>query len=286
MPEVVYLNGRLVPPAEAVVSINDRGFLFGDAVYEVISSYGGRLWALDRHLRRLQHSLDGIDLRRVDIAVIQSAIEETYRASELPDALVYLQITRGVAPRAHAFSRDLQPTVLITVRDATGMRDSANPEGVSAVTAPDLRWRRCDIKATTLLPNVLAKTRAHDQGAYEAILVDRDGCVTEGSSTNVLWVEGSRLFVTPGGPEILPGVTQELVVETARQERIPVMAERAVLEFFRRADEIFLTGTITEICPVISVDGVRIGSGRPGPITRRLQQAYRARIAAADDAPR
>jgi D-alanine transaminase len=286
MPEVIYLNGKLVPPAEAVIPIDDRGFLFGDAVYEVVGSYAGRLWALDRHMRRLRRSLAGIGIDKVGVDEVRGAVQETYRASELPDAIIYIQITRGVQPRSHAYTRDLQPTVLITARDATPLRAARSFDGVSAVTAPDLRWRRCDIKATTLLPNVMAKTRAHDRGAEEAILVDADGCVTEGSSTTVFWVEGSRLFVTPAGPEVLPGVTEGFVIEIASDEGIPLLAERVPLDRFRKASEIFLTGTITELCPVTSLDGSSVGSGRPGPITRQLHSAFRARIAAGDDAPR
>jgi D-alanine transaminase len=286
MPEAIYLNGKLVPPSEAVVSVNDRGFLFGDAVYEVIRSYEGRLWALTRHLRRLQHSLDGIDLHHADIGEIRGAIEETYRASQLPNALVYLQITRGVAPRAHAYSPDLKPTVFITVRDITPILAAVAPGGVACVTAPDLRWHRCDIKSTNLLPNVLAQTHARTRRAEDAVLVDTDGYVTEGASTSVFWVEQRRLFSTPAGPEILPGITRDFVIEIARAERLPFLAERVPLERFRRASEIFLTGTSHEICPVISLDGQPVGDGKAGAITRRLQNGFRARVAAGDDEPR
>ncbi|UCC68402.1 MAG: aminotransferase class IV [Armatimonadota bacterium] len=283
MPDVVYLNGRIVPPSEAVISVNDRGFLFGDSVYEVLRSYGGRLWALNRHLRRLARSLAAIDLHTVDLEEVRAAIEETYRASSLPDAVVYLQITRGVAPRAHAYPRDLQPTVVITVRDVAPALASIDFDGVAAVTAPDLRWRRCDIKSTNLLPNVLAKTRAHDHGVDEAILIDAEECVTEGSSTSVFWVAQNRLFTTPAGPEILPGITRELIAEIAREEGIPLLAERVRLDQFRRASEVFLAGTVHEVCPVIRLDDAPVGSGRAGPLTLQLQKGYRARVAAGDD---
>jgi len=286
MPEVIYLNGRLVSPSEAVISVNDRGFLFGDAVYEVIRSYQGRLWALARHLRRLAHSLDAIDLHTVNLDEVQAAIEETYRASQLPDALIYLQITRGVAPRAHPYPRDLRPTVLITVRDIAPILAAIDFNGVAAVTAPDLRWRRCDVKSTNLLPNVLAKTHAHDRGADEAILVDADGYVTEGTSSSVFWVEQGRVFTTPAGPEILPGITRDFIIEIARDERIPLFAERVSLARFRRAHEIFLTSTGHDVCPIIALDGAPVGSGRAGPMTRGLQKGFAARVAAGDDAPR
>ncbi len=286
MPDVVYLNGRIVPPSEAMIPVDDRGFLFGDSVYEVLRSYDGRLWALTRHLRRLARSLDAIDLHTITLDQARAAIEETYRASELPNALIYLHSTRGVAPRAHAYPRDLQPTVLVTVRDIAPALTTIDFNGVAAITAPDLRWRRCDIKSTNLLPNVLAKTRAHDQGVDEAILIDADGCVTEGSSTSVFWVAQNRLFTTPAGPEILPGITRELLADIARAEGIPLLAERVQLDRFRRAGEIFLAGTVHEVCPVIRLDGAPVGHGRAGPLTLQLQKAYRARIAAGDDEPR
>lgn len=286
MANIVYLNGRIVSPSEAVVSVDDRGFLFGDSVYEVLRSYDGRLWALTRHLRRLARSLEAIDLRTVTLDQARGAIEEAYRASNLPNALVYLQITRGAAPRAHAYPRDLEPTVLVTVRDVTATAAAIHFEGAAAVTAPDLRWRRCDIKSTNLLPNVMAKTRAHDQGADEAILVDAEGCVTEGSSTSAFWAMQNRLFTTPAGPEILSGITREIVADIAREEGVSLLAERIHLDQFRRAGEIFLAGTVHEICPVVQLDGAPVGTGRAGPLTLRLQKAYRAWIAKGDDEPR
>ena len=286
MPEIIYLNGKIVPPSEAVVSVNDRGFLFGDSVYEVIRSYAGRLWALARHLRRLERSLAAIEITTVDIAEVGRAIEETCRASQFPDALVYLHITRGVAPRAHVYPPDLQPTILIIVRDITPVIERIDFNGVPALTAPDLRWRRCDIKSTNLLPNILAQTRARAHGADEAILMDADGCITEASSNSVFWVEQRRIFTTPAGPEILPSITRDFIIEIARDESIPLLVERVPLERFRRAGEIFLAGTTHEVCPVISLDGQPVGDGRPGPITLRLQAAFRAHVEAADDEPR
>jgi D-alanine transaminase len=286
MPEIIYLNGKIVSAAEAVISINDRGFLFGDSVYEVIRSYSGRLWALERHLRRLERSLAAIEITSVDIAQVGRAIEECCRASAFPNALVYLQITRGAAPRAHVYPADLQPTILITVRDIRPIVQRVSPDGVAALTAPDLRWRRCDIKSTNLLPNVLAQTRARAHGADEAILIDADGCITEASSNSVFWVEQRRLFTTPAGPEILPSITRDFIVEIARDEAIPLLVERVPLDRFRKASEVLLVGTTHEVCPVISLDGQPVGDGKAGPLSRRLQAAFRARVEAGDDEPR
>jgi D-alanine transaminase len=172
---------------------------------------------------------------------------------------------------------------LITVRDITPALATADPNGVSAITAPDLRWRRCDLKTTNLLPNILAKTKAHDVGAYEAILVDPEGCITEGSSTSVFWVREETLCTVPLGPEVLPSVTRALVIEIAQEEGIPLREERLPLEDFRRCDEIFLASTTPEVCPIITLDGSPVADGRPGPLTRRLHQAFRKKVEAGED---
>lgn len=285
MPEVIYLNGRLVPPSEALIPVNDRGFLFGDGVYEALRSYRGRIWCLQRHLNRLARSLAEVDMAYVDVTAIGRAIEETYAISGLPDALIYLQITRGVAPRAHHYTAGMKPTVLITVRDITEAVGQVDPEGMTAITAPDLRWRRCDIKSVNLLPNILAKTKAHEAGAYEAILVHPDGYVTEGSSTSVFWVRGGTVCTTPLGPEILPSITRGLVIEICHDEGLPLIEERYPAEKFRRADEIFLASTTPEVCPIILLDGKRVGDGTAGPITKLLREAFRRRVEAGEDAP-
>jgi len=286
MPEVIYLNGRIVPREEAVISIDDRGFLFGDAIYEVIRSYDGRLWAFERHMQRLAGSLAAIDMAYVDVEGIGKAIRETYTASEIPDALVYLQVTRGVAPRSHAYTRDLKPTVLITVRDITGGVAEVSCDGMTAATKPDLRWRRCDVKSTNLLPNILAKTQAHEEGAYEAILLHPDGYVTEGSSTSVFWVRGGKVCTVPLGPEVLPSISRGIVVEILQDEGLPLVEEHIPLAEFREVDEIFLASTTPEVCPIIALDGEPVGTGRAGPLTLRLRAAFRARVEAGDDAPR
>jgi len=284
MPEVIYLNGKFVSPAEAVVPINDRGFLFGDAVYEVIRSYDGRLWALERHLRRLQHGLESIDIQGVDVGALAATIEDCRARSEFPNALVYIHITRGAAPRSHAYSRDLKPLVLVHVRDITPLVAAIDFDGVAAVTAPDLRWRRCDIKSTNLLPNVLARTAAHDQGAHEAILFDEEGFITEAAGMAVFWVEGDVLLTTPSGPAILPSITRALALEAARDDGIPVREERVPRGRLQKADEILLGSTTHEVCPVVKLDGAPVGNGRLGPITSRLQQAFRRRVKEGRDA--
>lgn len=286
MPEVIYLNGRIVPPEEAVVSVNDRGFLFGDAIYEFIRSYQGRLWCYERHLQRLAQNLAAVDMAHVNVEAIGRAIRETYAASQLPDAGIYLQVTRGVAPRAHAYDHTMTPTVLIIVRDITPSLAHIDPNGVAAITAPDLRWRRCDIKSTNLLPNVLAKTKAHDAGVFEVILVHPDGYVTEGSSTSVFWVREGVVGTLPLGQDILPGVSRAVVSEIVHNLGLLYVEEHLPLDAFRRADEIFLASTTPEVCPIITLDGAPVGSGQVGPLTRRLQHTFRQRVEAGDDAVR
>ncbi len=192
-------------------------------------------------------------------------MSEAYAASAIPDAVVYLHISRGVAPRSHAYGRDLQPTVLITVRDVSPRVARMASAGVAAITEPDLRWRRCDIKSTCLLPNVLAHTRARNAGADEAILVHPDGYVTEGASTSVFWVRGGRLCTIPQGGEVLPGITRGFVLEIAQDEGVPMVEERIPPDEFRKADEMFLAGTTIEVCPIISLMASQSEADRPGP---------------------
>jgi len=282
MPEIVYLNGEFVPPDQAVIPINDRGFLFGDSVYEVVRSYRGRLFALDRHLARLARSLREVDMGRPDVEEIRSATEEAFARSGFPDALVYIQITRGAAPRRHAYPSDLRPTVLVHVRDAGPLFHKNMYDGVAVITAPDTRWRRCDIKSTNLLPNILARTKAQNQGAYEAILVDEQGYVTEATSASVLCVEKGLLVTRPAGPEILPSITREVVIELAQEAGIPVREEPVAVDRLKKAEEVFLAGTGDEICPVIALDGAPIGGGEPGAVTKRLLSAFLARVGAVD----
>jgi len=286
MPEVIYLDGRFVAPEQAVISIHDRGFLFGDAVYEVFRSYEGRIWALERHLRRLQRSLEEIDLARVDAHEIGSIVQAANRRSEFPNASIYVQVTRGVQPRRHAYPRDLTPTVLVTVRDIAPMLERINFAGESALTMPDLRWRRCDVKSTNLLPNVLAHTQAIEQGAHEAILVDSDGCITEAASMSVFCVEQGVLLTTPLGPAILPSITRQFVIEVAQDEGLPFREERVPLGRWRAAQEMMFASTSHEVCPITLLDGQPVGDGRPGPITRRLMAAFKEKVATQDDALR
>ena len=274
------LNGELLPADEAKVSIWDRGFLFADAVYEVFRLYGGRCWLEAEHLARLRRSLTELELPHVDLDALRTRIDQTIRASEVTDGTAYVQITRGVAPRAHAFpSPAVPPTELIVVRPyddaATAARRIA---GAAVVTRPDLRWKRCDIKTTNLLANVLALESARRAGADEALLIDEDGLVTEATHSSVVWLRNGRIEGTPNDSAILPGTTRFLAQSLARAEQIPFTEARVTLAEFLQAEEAWLVGTTIEVLPIVTVDGQAIGDGRPGPVARRFQAAYRSAV--------
>jgi D-alanine transaminase len=278
MPELAYINGEWMPISEARVSIDDRGFQFGDGVYEVIRSYGGRLWALDRHLKRLQASLAGIELTAISVPEIKATILEIFRRGGMPEASVYVQITRGVAPRRHSYDRQAEPTVVMTLRPQHAVDPALYQEGARCITVPEVRWARRDIKSTNLLGNILAKQRASECGAYEAIFVEGDGRITEGSSTNVFIVQRGRVVTRDKGPHILAGITRDLIVETARERGLKVAERPFTREDLLAADEVFLTGTGTEILGVVAVDDTPAGHSQIGPTTHALLAAFHERV--------
>ncbi len=274
------LNGEFMPAEEAKVSIWDRGFLFADAVYEVFRLYGGRCWLEAEHLARLRRSLGELELPHIDLDALQSRIDRTIRESGVEDGTAYIQITRGVAPRAHAFPSPLvAPTELIVVRPYDDASTAARRvAGATVITHPDLRWGRCDIKSTNLLANVLALELAKRSGSDEALLIDRDGFVTEATHSSVVWLRNGRIEGTPNNSAILPGTTRYLTQDLAKLEKIPFIETRVTLDEFLLADEAWLVGTTIEVMPIIKVDGRPIGDGRPGPVARRFQAAYRSAV--------
>ncbi|MFZ5862746.1 MAG: D-amino-acid transaminase [Nitrospirota bacterium] len=280
MPTIACVNGRFLPITQAKVSVEDRGFQFGDGVYEVVRSYDGRLFRLDAHLERLAQSAAAIRLPlRYSRAQWRRLILRAYGLSTFPEAKVYLQVTRGVAPRDHRFPKGVQPTVVITVRKLDPLPDAARRDGVRVITTPDLRWARCDVKSLNLLANVLAREEARAAGVFEAILV-RDGHVTEGSVSNVFCVINGAVTTSPTDPSILPGITRAATLELIRRDGTPLVERAVGVEELRQADEVFLTGTTVEIVPVVAVDGATIGKGVPGPLTQRLAQGFAAMVRA------
>ncbi|MBZ0274354.1 D-amino-acid transaminase [bacterium] len=274
MSELAYVNGRFLPIDEATVSIDDRGYQFGDGVYEVVYAFDRRPFLLDEHLARLAQSLDGLRIRGVAIDDMRRVIEDLARRGDPRRSKIYLSITRGVAPRNHIFPVDLIPTVVATVRPAGEPPAGALSEGISAITARDIRWGRCDLKTLNLLGNVIARQAAEEAGAQEAILVSDDGLVREGSSANVFLVMSGAVKTHPCDAHILPGITRNLVVRLARENGIEVREEAPPREDLFAADEIFVTGTVAELAAVTRLDGRRIGDGKPGPMTLRLRRLY------------
>jgi D-alanine transaminase len=280
MGDLACVNGELTAVEQAKVSIWDRGFLFGDSVYEVCRIYDGRCWLESNHLDRLKRSLNELDFPPYDVDRLVERIYRTIRASFVKEGLVYVQITRGVAPRTHTFpDPPVEPTEVIIVRPYDDAPTAARrASGVPVVSHPDLRWKRCDIKSTNLLANVLAIETARRAGAFEAVLVDADGFVTEATHTSLLWVRNGRLEGTPEGPEILIGTTRHLALRLAADINVPFAEARITLNELQAADEAILVGTTTEILPVSTVDGRAIGTGKPGPIAQKLHNAYKASL--------
>jgi D-alanine transaminase len=280
MQALACLNGEIMPVEQARVPVWDRGFLFGDSVYEVLRMYQGRCWLETEHLARLRRSLGELEFPPHDLSRLMERFHETIRASGIREGLLYVQITRGVAPRSHPFpDPPVPPTELIVVRPYDdGPTARLRETGVSVITQPDLRWKRCDIKSTNLLANVLAIEKARRAGAFEAVLIDAQGYVTEATHTSLLWVRDGRLEGTPEGHEILPGMTRQLVLRLTDKLKIPFAGTQVTLDELKRVDELILVGTTTEVVPVVRVDGDPIGTGRPGPITGRLREAYEGAV--------
>jgi len=271
MNKTVYLNGEYLPLAEAKVSVLDRGFLFGDGVYEVIPAYRGHLFRFDDHLRRLNNSLSNIRLVLHKTAEQWRTVLEPLLSTDR-DQYIYLQITRGVAPtRDHAFPEHADPTVFAMCSDIKPFTERET--GVKAVILDDSRWDLCHVKATTLLANILLRQQAVEQGAAEAILVKND-YVTEGAASNIFAVIDGVLKTPETSGEILPGITREVIIELAQKNQIPYQEAPISLAEIKHSSEIWLTSSTREIIPVVELDGQRIGNGKPGPIWQNMNQLF------------
>jgi D-alanine transaminase len=267
---IVFLNGSYLPKADARISPDDRGFLFADGIYEVARSYGGTFFALDRHLARMERGLAALRIQGVDAAGMEGVCRELLERNDLAaaDAIVYLQITRGVAPRTHFFPDPAVPPTVYGM--ANPMRPKWDPAtGVAVITAPDQRWARCDIKSVSLLPNCLAAEAAHATGVAEALLV-RDCVVMEGTHTSFFGVVDGEVRTAPATNYILPSITRGAVLELCAKHGIPHRETPVYLEELAGADELFLAGTTMEVMPIVSVDGHTVGAGAPGPVAQRL----------------
>lgn len=274
---IVYFNGQFMLKEAVCISPDDRGFLFADGVYEVIRAYHGALFHADMHFARLRRSMSELRIPVPDLAALETVCVELLERNGLldTDARLYLQLTRGVAPRTHIFpDPPPTPTIYITAAAITPpVREWET--GVKVILVPDIRWARCDIKALMLLPNILASQQAHEQGAWEAILV-RDGVVMEGSHTTVCGIFNGALVTAPVTNNILGGVTRQVILEACRELGIPVKEFPIFESELPNAQELMILGTTTEVMPVVQVDDWLVGDGAPGPLTRQLQRAFRA----------
>ncbi|MGH9380694.1 MAG: aminotransferase class IV [Thermoanaerobaculia bacterium] len=273
---IVYLNGRFLPLAEASISPQDRGFLFADGLYEGVAAYAGEPFLWDEHMERLAIGLRALEIPYDELPALRLAAQRLLADNDLRDrdAFIYLQVTRGPAPRAHPFPRPpIEPTVYVEVKPLSRVPEEQARQGVATITVPDLRWARCDLKTLSLTANVLAKEAAVRADAYEALLV-RDGAALEGSHSNFFAVLGGGLVTFPESPFILPGVTRRLVLELAAELSLPTRLAAVRVEDLPRLEEAFLTGTTTEVLPVVTIDGRPVRSGRPGDVTLRLRQAF------------
>lgn len=271
---MIYLNGSFIPIEEAHISVLDRGFIFGDGVYEVIPVYSRNPFRLTDHLNRLQDSLDGIRLKNPHSDIEwRRLLEQIITCNEGEDQHLYLQITRGVAPRDHAFPEGITPTVFIMSTPLLAPSKELLITGVSAITANDNRWLRCDIKATSLLPNVLLRQKAVDENAIETLLL-RDGFLTEGSSSNVFVVKDKILLTPPKSYLMLPGITYDVILEIAVAHDIPYEIRNISEYEIRTAQEILLTSSTKEVMSITRLDGKPVGKGVPGTIFSQLYQHY------------
>ncbi len=280
MSRIAYVNGRYAPFADAAVHIEDRGYQFADGVYEVIAVRDGRLADLEPHLDRLDRSLSEL---RMETAMSRGALavvlEEIVWRNRVANGIVYLQMTRGVARRDHAFPDDCRISIVVTARNAPPRPAAIVERGVRVVTVPDIRWKRCDIKSISLLPNILAKQKAKEAGAYEAWMVDEDDRVTEGSSTNAWIVDRAGDLITRHlDNAILAGVTRMAVGDLAMKQQRRLVERPFTLGEAEAASEAFLTSTTSSVTPVVQINDVQVGAGVPGPVTQALRNLYDAHL--------
>ena len=281
MSRIAYVNGRYVPHRQASVHIEDRGYQFADGVYEVVAVSSGRLIDLGPHLDRLERSLSELSIAgRLSRRALEMVMCELVRRNGVVDGIVYVQMTRGVAPRDHAFPLQPRTQIVMTARRTRPQPGSFGEDGIKVVSASDIRWERCDIKSIALLPNVLAKQSARKAGAYEAWFVGDGGTVTEGSSTNAWIVTRDGKLVTHSADKaILSGITRAAVIDIARAQGIELVERRFSLDEAKAAREAFITSTSALVLPVTQIDDTVVGNGKPGLLTSRLRAAYFAHLA-------
>ncbi len=276
MPRYAYVNGRYLPHAQAAVHIEDRGYQFADGVYEVVPVYQGALVDEGPHLDRLERSLGELRIAMpVARATLKLISRELMRRNDLSHGMLYMQVTRGVAPRDHKFPVKARPALVMTTRQTKPHGEALLTQGIKVITVPDIRWQRCDIKSTSLLPNVLAKQQAAEAGAYEAWQVDGEGRITEGSSTNA-WIVNAegRVVTRDASHAILNGITRLSLLELIREAGFELEERAFTLEEAKAAREAFLTSSTSFVLPIVAIDETPVGNGHPGILCGKLRARY------------
>ncbi|WP_312469936.1 D-amino-acid transaminase [Neobacillus sp.] len=273
------LNGKMIARSEAKVDVEDRGYQFGDGVYEVIRVYNGKMFTAKEHLKRFVKSSESIGIYiPYTIDQLTESLEELIEQNKLHLGTIYMQITRGVAPRNHAFpTADVTPTLVAYTKEVARPEDSLN-SGVKTIIMEDIRWLRCDIKSLNLLGNLLAKQKAADEGCFEAIQ-HRGQDVTEGSSSNVFIVKNGVVITHESNNLILKGITKDVILQVCTDNNVQVEERTFTLEELEQADEVFLSSTTSEVMPIVEIDGKKVKEGLTGPVTRKLQELFEREIA-------
>ena len=279
--QTVYLNGEFLPKDAARVSVDDRGFVFGDGIYEVVRVIEGRIFAWAEHAARMARGLAAVRIRfsASDVDGLEAICLRLLKDNDLNDgeATVYMQVTRGAAPRTHYFPPAGTPPTVYAAASRFTPSKQMRDEGIAAITFPDFRWARCDLKTVNLMGAVLAREAAHEAGAYESLLI-RDGMLTEGAATNAFAVIDGVVRTYPLSNYILPGISRDVAIAAAREIGVVVREEPVSQAEMLNAAELFLAGTTTDVAPVVSLDGRPVGDGKPGQVTRRVQEAFLAKL--------
>lgn len=268
------INGEITPLSEAKIPALDRGFLFGDAVYEVMWVNQGKMWLEKEHFIRLERSLNLIRIQGVDLVSLATRVYETIEAGKFKNAIVYIQITRGAAPRSHAFPKDVKPFEFLFVQEFNDPYAEMREKGIHLLSRPDIRWDHCDIKSTNLLANVLAIQESKEAGCQEVLFYLKDGTITESAHSSLFGVLDGTIYTSPSSELILPGVTRNHLLNLIAKNGIPIKEKSLNMEQLGQISELFITGTTSGVLPVVVVDKKVIGDGKPGPITRTVEKAY------------
>jgi len=275
MPDLAFLNGQIIRIEDAFVSIEDRGYQFGDAVYEFIESFDFHIFCLDEHLRRLQCSMEQIDFPTISFSDLKNQIINLFTLSEYKRAGCYLQVSRGVEPRAHSYTNKVSPQVTMTIKNLAHLDPGVNTKGIGIRTCEDYRWGMCHVKTVQLLPAALEQHKAKKAGLADTVFISKEGYVREGTCTNIFMIKNNILITHPLDNHILPGITRDVIINRiCKKEKIAVQEQYYDINEVYNGEEAFLCSTVMKIQPIIEVDGKKIGTGAPGPLTKKIQAFY------------